>query len=92
VEKGMANVTIAVLATILGFMTSTVIAEVRGHGPAAAPIVATEIPAQFRPIHVAEPPAFVSTRAPGWNERNQAVAMASAARAFALARSIGVER
>ena len=87
----MANVTIAVLATILGFMTSAVVAEVRGPGPAAAPIVAAEIPAQFRPIHAAEPPAFVSTRAPGWNERSEAVVVASA-RAFVMTRSVGVER
>jgi len=88
----MANVTIAVLATILGFTSSAVVTEVRSRGPTAAPIVAAEIPAQFRPIHAAEPPAFVSTRAPGWNKRSQAIVMVSAARAGVLTRSIGVER
>ena len=88
----MANVTIAVLATILGFTTSAVVTEVRGHGPAAAATVAAEIPAQFRPIHAAEAPAFVSTRAPGWTERSQTIVTVSAARAFVLTRSIGVER
>jgi len=87
----MANVIIAVLATVLGFTTSAVVAEVRGQGPAAAPVVAVEIPAQFRPIHAAEAPAFVSTRAPGWNERSRATVMASA-RAFVATRSVGVER
>lgn len=87
----MANVIIAVLATVLGFTTSAVVTEVRSQGPAAAPLVAAEIPAQFRPIHAAEPPAFVSTRAPGWNERSQAVVLASA-RAFVATRSVGVGR
>ena len=88
----MANVTIAVRAINLGFTTSAVVAEVRGHGPTAAPTVAAELPAQFRPIHAAEAPAFVSTRAPGWSERSQTIVTVSAARAFVLTRSIGVER
>lgn len=87
----MANVIIAVLATVLGFTTSAVVTEVRSQGPAAAPLVAAEIPAQFRPIHAAEPPAFVSSKAPGWNERSQAVVFASA-RAFVATRSVGVGR
>jgi hypothetical protein len=90
-EAGMVNVIIAVLATVLGFATSAVVAEVRGHGPAAAPVVAAEIPAQFRPILSAEAPAFVSTKAPGWNERTQPVEMV-AARSFVVTRSVGVER
>lgn len=88
----MANVVIAVLATVLGFTTSAVVAEVRHTGPAAAPMVTAEIPAQFRPIHSAETPAFVSTAAPGWNKPSQAIAIASAARAFVVTRSVGVER
>lgn len=88
----MANVAVAVLAVVLGFLTSAVVAEVRGHGPAAAPAVAAESPAQFRPIHAAEPPVFVSTSAPGWNERSRPVLMASAARAFGLTRLLRVER
>ena len=88
----MANVIIAVLATVLGFTTSAVVAEVRGHGSAAAPVVAAEIPAQFRPILSAEAPAFVSSKAPGWNERSEAAVLASAARAFVVTRSVGVER
>jgi hypothetical protein len=64
---------------------------VRGQGPAAAPVVAVEIPAHFRPNHAAEPPAFVSSKAPGWNEHGQAVVMASA-RADLATRSVGVER
>lgn len=87
----MANVIIAVLATILGFATSAVVTEVRSQGLAAAPVVAAEMPAQFRPIHAVEAPAFVSTRAPGWNERNGATVMASA-RAIVATRSVGVER
>ena len=87
----MANIVIAVLATILGFTTSAVVTEVHGQGPVAAPLVAVEIPAQFRPLHVAEPPAFASSRAPGWNKRGQAVALASA-RAVLATRSVGVER
>ena len=88
----MANVTIAMLATILGFTTSAVVTEVRGPGPAAAPIVAAEILAQFRPIHAAEPPVYVSTKAPGWNERSQPTVIVSAARAGVLTRSLGIER
>lgn len=87
----MANVVIAVLATVLGFTTSAVVTEVGSQGPAAAPFVAVEIPAQFRPIHAAEPPAFVSSKAPSWNERGQAVVMASV-RAVIATRSVGVER
>jgi len=87
----MANVIIAVLATVLGFTTSAVVTEVRSQGPAAAPLVAVEIQAQFRPIHAAEPPAFVSSEAPGWNEHGQAVVMASV-RAVLAARSVGAER
>lgn len=88
----MANVIIAVLATILGYTTSAVITEVRGQGPAAAPIVAAEIPAQFRPIHAAEPPVFASTRAPSWNERKEAAMVISAARAFVVGQSAEMER
>jgi hypothetical protein len=87
----MANVIIAVLATVLGFTTSAVVTEVRSQGPAAAPRVAVEIPAQFRPIHAAEPPAFVSSKAPGWNARSQGVVMASA-RTVPATRSVGGER
>ena len=87
----MANVIIAVLATVLGFTTSAVVTEVRDQGPAAAPLVAVEIPAQFRPLHAAEPPAFVSSKAPGWNKRSQPIVMASA-RAVGATRSHGVER
>jgi hypothetical protein len=87
----MANVIIAVLATVLGFTTSAVVTEVRSQGPAAAPLVAAEIPAQFRPIHAAKPPAFVSTRAPGCNEQSKVMVMVSA-RAFVATRSVGVER
>jgi hypothetical protein len=88
----MANVIIAVLATVLGFTTSAVVAEVRHTGPAAAPIVTVEIPAQFRPIHSAETPAFVSTAAPGRDKPREATIAASAARAFSVTRSVGVER
>jgi hypothetical protein len=88
----MANVIIAVFATVLGYTTSAVVAEVRDHGPAAAPIVAAEMPAQFRPILSAEAPAFVSTTAPGWNVRNEAVAQVAAARAFVVVRTVGVAR
>jgi hypothetical protein len=87
----MANVIIAVLATVLGFTTSAVVTEVRSQGPAAAPLVAVEIPAQFRPLHAAEPPAFASSSAPGWNKPGHAVALASA-RAVLATRSVGVER
>lgn len=89
----MVNVIVAVFATVLGFATSAVVAEVRNPGPAAAPIVAAEIPAQFRPIFAAEAPAFVSTRAPGWNARTAPAGDAVAARAFVVtARTAGVER
>lgn len=88
----MTNVIIAVLATVLGYTTSAVVAEVHHPGPTAAPIVATEMPAQFRPILSAEAPAFVSTAAPGWNERNEAAPQMATARAFVVVRTVGVTR
>lgn len=88
----MANVMIAVLASVLGFTTSAVVAEVRHYGPEAAPIAAAENPAQFRPVHSAETPAFISTAAPGWNRRSEIVVVASAARALVVTRTVGVER
>lgn len=89
----MGNVIIAVLATVLGFATSAVVSEVRSQGPVAAAISAADVPAQFRPIHFAEAPAFVSTRAPGWQPRVAPPAGAVAARSMIVAtRSIGVTR
>lgn len=88
----MANVIIAVLATVLGYTTSAVVAEVRHPGPTVAPIVAAEMPAQFRPILSAEAPAFASTAAPVWNARNDAAPQLVAARAFVVARTVGVSR
>lgn len=88
----MTNVIIAVLATVLGYTTSAVVAEVRHSGPAAAPLVAVEMPAQFRPIVSVEAPAFVSTAAPGWNPRNEAAPQAVAARSFVVIRTVGVAR
>lgn len=88
----MANVIIAVLATVLGYTTSAVVAEVRDHGPAAAHVVVVEMPAQFRPILSAEAPASISTTAPGWNARNDAAPQVAVARAFVVARTVGVAR
>ena len=88
----MTNVIIAVLATVLGYTTSAVVDEVRHPGPAAAPIVAAEMPVQFRPIVSAEVPAFVATVAPGWNDRSEAAPQVAAARAFVVARTVGVAR
>ena len=88
----MANILIAVLATVLGYTTSAVVAEVRTERPAATRMVVVEIPAQFRPVVSAEAPTFVSPAAPGWNERAKADTQVSAARAFTNTRSLGVTR
>jgi hypothetical protein len=88
----MTNVIIAVLATLLGYTTSAVVAEVRSQGPAAAPIVAARMPVQFRPILSAEAPAFVSTAAPEWNARHDAAPQLAAVRAFTVVRTVGVVR
>lgn len=88
----MANVLIAVLATVLGYTTSAVVAEVRSERPAATRMVVVDIPAQFRPILSAKAPAFVSPAAPSWNERAKADTQVSAARAFGISRSVGVVR
>ncbi|MGV3549999.1 hypothetical protein [Rhizobium sp.] len=88
----MTNVVIAVLATVLGYTTSAVVAEVRAPAPAAAPIVAVEMPAQFRPILSAEAPAFVSTAAPAVHVRNAVAPQVAAVRSFVVARTVGVAR
>ena len=88
----MANILIAVLATALGYTTSAVVAEVRNHDSAVTPIVVAEMPAQFRPIIAAEAPAFVSTAAPALNVRAEPSPQMAAARAFVVARTVGVER
>lgn len=80
----MTNVVIAVLATVLGYTTSAVVAEVRSHDPAAARMVVAEAPAQFRPIRSAEAPAFASTSAPAMNLRDAAAPQLSAARSFVI--------
>jgi hypothetical protein len=88
----MANVLIAVLATVLGYTTSAVVAQVRSEDPAATRMVVVDARAQFRPIVSAHAPAFVSPAAPGWNERAKADTQVSAARAFVITRSVGLVR
>lgn len=87
----MANVIIAVFATVLGYATSAVVAEVRTGLP-SAPIAMPDALAQFRPVPSSEAPAFASTPAPTWNRTSGKLLVASTARAFGASRTVRMDR